>query len=247
MNVPSHSKRAIINQLQTDILRWQGFVPPKTINDHIGLGPIEEAFPNGIFPLGNVHEFVCTSTEQAAASSGFISGILATLMRQQGTCLWIGTSRALFPPALNTFGIAPHRMIFITVKRKRETLWAMEEALKCEGLSAVVAELSELDFIQSRRLQLAVEKSRVTGFILRNRPVQIGSTACTARWQVAPLPSQLKDGMPGVGFPRWQVTLLKVRNGHPGSWPIEWVAGRFRAVAQTVPAAIWPAQNRNIG
>jgi protein ImuA len=28
--------------------------------------------------------------------------------------------------------------------------------------------------------------------------------------------------MPGVGFPRWEVELLKVRNGEPGKWIIEW-------------------------
>jgi len=37
----------------------------------------------------------------------------------------------------------------------------------------------------------------------------------------------LKNGMPGVGFPRWQIELLKVRNGKPGKWTVEWSAGRF--------------------
>jgi len=33
-----------------------------------------------------------------------------------------------------------------------------------------------------------------------------------------------------VGFPRWNVELLKVRNGNPGAWKIEWSAGSFRPV-----------------
>ena len=37
-------------------------------------------------------------------------------------------------------------------------LWVIEEALKCEGLAAVIGEIKELSFTQSRRLQLAVEK-----------------------------------------------------------------------------------------
>lgn len=40
----------------------------------------------------------------------------------------------------------------------------MEEALKCGGLAAVVGEVQDISFTASRRLQLAVEQSGVTGF-----------------------------------------------------------------------------------
>ena len=104
----------------------------------------------------------------------------------------------------------------------------MEEALKCEGLVAVIAEMPEINFTASRRLQLAVEQSRVTGFIIRCNPRSLNITACVTRWKIISLPSMLPEDMPGVGFPRWNVELLKVRNGRPGTWNIEWKAGRFR-------------------
>src|SRR5690606_20668797 len=85
----------------------------------------------------------------------------------------------------------------------------------------------EMDFAQSRRLQLAVEKSRVTGLVLRSNPRLVGSTACAARWHIRPLPSVPEEGLPGVGFPRWEVKLLKVRNGNPGCWQMEWAGGQF--------------------
>jgi protein ImuA len=37
----------------------------------------------------------------------------------------------------------------------------------------------------------------------------------------------LDNGIPGVGFPCWNVELLKVRNGRPGTWQVEWRGGRF--------------------
>ena len=95
-----------------------------------------------------------------------------------------------------------------------------------------VGEVRELNFKQSRRLQLAVEQSRVTGFILRNQSKKLSATACAARWQVSPLPSEAADGLPGLGFPRWQVELLKVRNGQGGSWVLEWADGKFNEVKQ---------------
>jgi protein ImuA len=39
--------------------------------------------------------------------------------------------------------------------------------------------------------------------------------------------------LPGIGFPRWQVELLKVRSGKPGSWQLEWVNGKFQPIAST--------------
>lgn len=227
-------KEAIISQLKKDILLWQGFKPPTAgCKEQIGLGAIESAFPNAVFPKGALHEFLTEAPEHAAASAGFISGLLHTLMQQGGACLWISVSRTIFPPALKAFGVEPDRIIFIDLRQEKDVLWAMEEALKCEGLSAVVAEVRDINLTASRRLQLAVEQSKVTGFILRNDLRKLSTTACVARWRITPLPSELKDGMPGVGFPRWTVELLKVRNGNPGIWKMEWVAGRFRPLQES--------------
>ena len=41
----------------------------------------------------------------------------------------------------------------------------MEEALKCNRITAVLGEIKEISFKESRRLQLAAEQSRVTGFL----------------------------------------------------------------------------------
>jgi protein ImuA len=241
------NRNDIISRLQKDILLWQGFSPPVAGKAKgIGLGPLEDAFPNGVFPTGSIHEMLCPAPEQAAATAGLMAGILGTLMQQGGACLWISTSRKLFPPALITFNVQPHQVIFIDVQQEKDALWAMEEGLKCEGVAAVIAEIREISFAQSRRLQLAVESSKVTGFLLRNDPRKLGTTTCVARWQVSPLPSQLEDELPGVGFPRWQVDLLRVRNGTPGSWQLEWIDGSFVPVAQE-EAEIMSENNRMTG
>jgi protein ImuA len=231
----SVTKKEIISRLRKDILQWEGYRPPSAgTRGLMGLGPLESAFPNEVFPLGTVHEMICSNTEQAAACGGFISGLLSVLMQQGGACLWISLSGNLFPLALKAFGVEPDRVIFIHLTTDKEVLWVMEEALKCTGLSAVIGEVREVDFKQSRRLQLAVEQSHVTGFILRNRSDKMGSTACAARWQIKPVPSEPVDSLPGLGFPRWQVELLRVRNGQPGNWIIEWSEGKFRPVEQQV-------------
>ncbi|WP_229249018.1 ImuA family protein [Dyadobacter sandarakinus] len=193
-----------------------------------GLGPVESAFPNGIFPTGTVHEFISQEASDAAATSGFMAGLLGKMMQQGGACLWISMQRTLFPPALKMFGVEPDRIIFIDLTNEQDLLWCVEEALKCDALTAVVGELKEVSLTASRRLQLAVEQSRVTGLLHRYNPRRINTLACAARWRVTSIPSELEEGMPGVGFPRWNVELLKVRNGEPGSWQLEWAAGKFQ-------------------
>jgi protein ImuA len=153
---------------------------------------------------------------------------LATILPSSATAVWIGRSPIIFPPALKSFGLEPDRMIFISIQKEKDLLWAMDEALKCGGLSAVIGEIRDLSFTASRRFQLAVEQSNVTGFVMRTAPKQLNTTASVSRWKISSLPSQAVDDLPGVGFPRWKVDLEKVRNGKPGSWQMEWANGKFR-------------------
>ena len=225
------TKSDIIIRLKKEIFSLNNFKKNTCNVDKVGLPlQVKNAFPNGQFPLGAVHEFLIESPEDAAATSGFVSGMLGSLMKNSGATIWISACRNIFPPALASFGILPEKIIFIDSKKEKEILWAMEEALKCTAVAAVVGELHELSFTASRRLQLAVEQSRVTGFLLRRIKGNINTTACVSRWKITSLPSVLEDEMPGVGFPRWNVELLKVRNGKPGNWELEFADGLFRNI-----------------
>jgi protein ImuA len=218
-----NDKQDIMRQLQEEILPLQGFRPPTAgARIEMGLGPIAAAFPRGVFPTGAMHEFVSDSYEDSAATGGFVSALLGPLMRRGGACLWIGTRRMVFPAALKRFGVEPHQLIFISPSKEKDVVWAMEEALKTEGISAVVGEIRDIDFTASRKFQLATEKSRTTGFLLRHQPRNMGTVAAVARWKMRSLGSVPEAGMPGVGVPRWRVQLLRVRNGTPGEWTVEW-------------------------
>ncbi|MBL0743551.1 ImuA family protein [Chryseolinea lacunae] len=231
--------------LQMDILRLQGFKSSKGSAVDVGLGPILHAFPKATFPVGAVHEFLASQCEEAAATSGFVAGLLSALMGPFGTALWISASRTLFPPALKTFGIQPDRFVFVDLQKEKDVLWAMDEALKCGALTAVVGEVHDISFKASRRLQLAVEQSQVTGFVLRNNARKPGTTACVSRWQITPLPSDPVDDLPGVGFPQWKVELLRIRNGKPGVWDLQWTNGRFQQVYK--PHSVSHEQSKKVG
>lgn len=229
-----------LKRLQDEILLMQGLQPADNKVIDFALGPLRHAFPNSSFPTGAVHEFITENKESSAATGGFVAGLLTSLMKNRdqrgprGAALWISSSRTLFPPALKNFGIEPDRFVFVDLKKEKDVLWAMDEALKCDALSAVVAEMQNLSFTESRRLQLAVERSRVTGFVLRTNPRRINTTACVSRWKISSMASEPIDGMPGIGFPQWKVELLRIRNGKPGSWEIRWEDGKFQSIDKPI-------------
>lgn len=240
------SQKEIISRLKQDLLVWEGFKRSDADKaGAIGMGSIEDHFPEKVFPKGHIHEMISYQPESAVASNGFISAITGKLLGHSGFCVWVSAARTIFPPTLALFGIPPEQVIFADVRTQKEALWTIEEALKCEALTVVIGEVSELSFGDSRRLQLAVEKSRVTGFIHRNNPRTENTTACVTRWKVEPLTSTGYLEMPGIGFPCWDIHLVKVRNGQPGNWQVEW-NGTFCHL-QSTTVAIPQLQKRKTG
>ena len=100
----AHPKKEIIDQLQKEILVLQGFktMPVGNAIDP-GLGSITRSFPNNSFPVAAVHEFISNGMEASAATSGFITALLAGLMQDGKACVWISGSRTLFPSGVKNF------------------------------------------------------------------------------------------------------------------------------------------------
>jgi protein ImuA len=222
------NKHDIIRRLRKDILPLQGYKPqaggPQL---EVGLGRIERAFPHGVFPTGAIHDFISQDEEDLAATSGFIAGIIGRLTERGGIAVWIGPSGSTFASGPAHYGIDPGRVIFVAPVTLKKALWVMEESLRCDCFIAVVGEIPELNLVQSRRLQLVVEQSRVTGFLLRYRARQKGPVASIAQWRVTAVPTQSQGDRPGRGFPRWLVEVLKIRNRRPISCEIEWTGEQF--------------------
>jgi len=217
------NKQDIIQQLRRDILPLQGYKPPSAGYEvDLGLGPIEQAFPNGAFPTGAIHDFLTLDQEQLAATTAFLAAILSRMMERGGIAVWIGADSSTFAPGLAYYNVDPDRIIFVAPTTSKTILWTLEESLRCDRFIAVLVEITDLSFVESRRLQLVVEQSRVTGFIIRHQPRRKNIVASVAQWRITALPTQSQGERPGRGFPRWHVELLKVRNRQPVACDVEW-------------------------
>ena len=192
-----------------------------------------------------------TLSELFAASprdAGVGGFLLAQLGRADKPLLWIQERMAILeggrvhPAGLGSLG---RRLIHVEARDARSALWAMEEGLRCSGLSAVVGELwgdpASLDFTATRRLAVAAERFGVPCWLVR-----LGGRAnlsgARMRWRVESAPSLLHPLDPRApGTAGWGAELFRARGASPG----QWVVHDDRAADLLAVAA--PAGDRALG
>jgi hypothetical protein len=101
------------------------------------------------------------------------------------------------------------RALFVDPKDDGARLWAIDLALRCRAIAAVVADGSGLSMASSRRLQLAAEAGSALALLARPpndlpRPSAAGLRLLVTRDAVA-------TSSPSAPRPRWVVTLLRAK------------------------------------
>jgi protein ImuA len=180
----------------------------------LGIPPIDAALGGGL-ARGALHEIAAASETHLAAATGFALRLAAG--GQVGVC-WLAEDMALaesgapYGPGLDAFGLKPERLLTVAVARRRDLLWAMEEALHCRAVHAVIGEWrhGEIDMVALRRLSLVAAGSGALTLLLRAAPADEASTAAT-RWVVGAAPNAC-----------FAAQLVRNRRGPTGSWILEW-------------------------
>jgi protein ImuA len=229
-----------------------------------GLAAVDSCLPEGGLVCGALHEVVPESQSATAAAFGFIVALLA---RISSTPPW-GVSTPFPPPrggrekiifvmpvygrrqhgrlsghGLNGLGLDPARLILIETAQRKETLWAMAEALRSAAPLAVAGMIDRLDLKTSQKLHLAATDCGLPLLLLR--PTQtLEASAAATRWRVGTAEAA-RDRFGLYARPRWHLQLERCRNGRPGEWVVEYdhVAHRFSLAA----ALADPALSRGAG
>ncbi len=212
----------MIEHLRSTIARMErppGFEEPGL--RPFGLASLDTVLGGGL-ARGALHEVSAVSEAHVTPAAGFILGVA----HSERVIVWIAEdmamaeSGALYGCGLDEFGLSPERLLLVNVSHRRDLLWAMEEALHCRAVGAVIGELrhQSIDAVALRRLSLAAATSGALAFLLRSSPTQESSTAAT-RWVVSAAPSQPRYG---PGAPRFEAQLMRNRRGPTGSWLLEW-------------------------
>jgi protein ImuA len=220
---------------------------------------IDDRLPGGGLPLGRWHEITGPGMEvETAAAPAAFTALMAAPLARRGEVVWVLRRDDLCAPGLAGLGFPSERLIQVCARDEAEALSVMEDALATVGVSAVVGEVDAVDLTAGRRLQLACEKRRTTGFLIRRRPFggqakrETGGSAAATRWKIASAPSEPPAGEFGLGSPRFLVELERCRGGRTGAWLFEaadaycWektdVAHSLRLVADLGDRELAPAQ-----
>jgi len=200
-------------------------LPEETRSLALGVPAIDAALGGGL-PGAALHELSATPLHLGAAA-GFALALATLAQERTRETLWIATdfgnleTGTLYGPGLDQFGLPADRLLIARVARPVDALFAMEEALKCRALSAVIAELGDApDLIATRRLSLAAKDHGGLGLILRHTSSDAPSAART-RWQVAAAPSA-PDEFGGLGRTAFSLELIRNRRGPCGTWTLTW-------------------------
>jgi len=227
-----------------------------------GLAALDSCLPEGGLPCGALHEVV-PAPYGIPAAFGFIAAILGRISSppppgprlrapEWGRVFLVLPAYGfreygrLHGHGLKNLGLDPARLVLVETAHRRDTLWAIEEALRSGAPAAIAAMIDKLDLKTSQRLHLAATDCGLPLFLLR--PAQnLESSAAATRWRVGTAEAA-RDRFGLVARPRWHLQLERARNGRPGEWVVEYdhVAHRFSlAAALADPARARGANEKN--
>ena len=173
-----------------------------------------------VAPRGAVHEVFADELREGGAALGFALAQARSMLEPrrpailylqlQGDAQEAGVPYGL---GLGSFGLDSGQVVFIRAQTIVELLWAIEEAVACRPVAAVVADIvhlhKALDFTASRRLSLRAAASGASVFLVRYAREREASAA-KFRWKIAPAQSRPPPfDVTAPGPPRWRVTLEK--------------------------------------
>jgi protein ImuA len=197
---------------------------------------------------GALHEIAPGGAGDGAAACGFALALAARLRAMapggRSAIIWIVEDFAAieggapYGPGLALHGVDPAGLILVHTASAKDSLWAMEEALKCRTVAAVIGEIWSLekiyDLTAARRLALAAQSGGASALMLAAGMAggadRLASCAHT-RFEVfahrgvsakgSPKGSSLPDlplpGLPLPGLACWSVRIVKARGGAEGS------------------------------
>jgi len=187
------------------------------------------------------------------AASPRDAGWAGFLLAQIGSgkpLLWVQERMAIlesgriYPPGLGSM-----ELIHVEARDARAALWAMEEGLRCSGLSGVIGELwadpQVLDFTATRRLAVAAERSGVACWLVRlgGHPNLSGARM---RWRIGSAPSLVNSlDLRAPGAPAWDAELFRARGLPPGRWRVAHDSDRFHLVPGDRDRALGEGQRRS--
>lgn len=134
-----------------------------------GLKVLDDILPGHGFSTGSVVEWI---SDQPGMFAGSIAlSCIRPFLKMSGCLAVIDSHGEFYLPAAVARGIPASRILLVRPDHPSDSLWALEQASLSAGVRVVLCWLDRVSSTVMRRLQLAVERSGVTVFLIR--PAQV--------------------------------------------------------------------------
>ena len=130
-----------------------------------GFPALDAELPGGGWPTGALTEIL--PQHEGIGELRILGYALASLCAKGHGLAWIAPPHLPYAPALQAAGIDPAQLLFIKTASARETLWAIEQALRSRACGAVLAWPDKITYPELRRLQLAAEGQQALAVLFR--------------------------------------------------------------------------------
>jgi protein ImuA len=222
---------------------------PETVSDlrrRLGLfsfphdAPLKEsASYRGPLPGWNLRPGSIVEWLAAAPGAGALASALqlgAQPRSARGIVAIVDSTKECYAPALSGWGISPGQILLVRPNSRFEACWAIEQCLRCPGVSATWAWVEpRLSPRVHRRWQLAAEVGGGVGIIFRPETARREPVWADLRLLVTPRPG-------GRGDTRWvRIDVLYHRGGLGGTaqlWELDHAEGAVRLVPEVGDPAV---------
>ncbi|WP_437193399.1 ImuA family protein [Planctomicrobium sp. SH527] len=159
---PERSHRETLRSLQSQL----GKVSFVSRSEFASRCPVQESWlPGGGLQEGSLLELFSGSTGAGVWELAF--QLVKQLQQERFTPILIDNQQEFFPPGAAELGIDLNRLIVVQPRSLSDQLWAIEQALRCEGKTVVLSSLGRVSSTTYRRLKLAAERGKSLGLFLR--------------------------------------------------------------------------------
>jgi protein ImuA len=149
-----------------------------------GCPALDERLPYGGLRRGSLVEWL--SDEPGSGAGVFALSAAREAQRDGGAVLVVDRSRTFYPPAAAARRLDLASLVVVHPANERDEQWALDQALRCEHVAAVLAWPRRLDDRAFRRLQLAAEASGAMGLLVRPSSAEREPSWADVRMLVTP-------------------------------------------------------------
>ena len=168
--VDPHSKETVLRQLRARVGCIQTASRGEGEQGDVlstGSEAIDRLLPRGGLRPDAITEWVAQADGCGAGTLAMITAAIRLDSFRRGP-LVVVSGDGFYPPAAIALGISAERIIWVRPTRQADLVWAIDQALRCESVAAVWAEVgANLDDRDARRFQLAAETGCTAGLLIR--------------------------------------------------------------------------------